>query len=179
LGGVDSQKYCGNLVTIDLVNPPAYPGAFVIPSSGISGTAANGSPVTFSGTQPQFFLLDSGTTVTLVPEDIYNSIVAYLGVDPTTSSIPCTTPTLESIDFAFPGITIKISIDQYIAGPFDDGTCAFGGLGKGTPLGNVYIIGDPGLSSMYIVYDLDNHQVAIAPAIFDTTNSDIRQITSG
>jgi hypothetical protein len=53
-GGIDTDKYCGNLVTIPLVSS-AFTGTdaivdFTIPLLGVAGTSSTGTPVIFSGT---------------------------------------------------------------------------------------------------------------------------------
>ena len=41
------------------------------------------------------------------------------------------------------------------------------------------MLGDTFLRSAYVVYDLDNNQISIAPTNFNATSSNIREITTG
>jgi Eukaryotic aspartyl protease len=85
--------------------------------------------------------------------------------------------TVTSINLAFSGITIPIPTTQLVIGsPDANGNCFFG-ISKGASA--PYIIGDDCLSAIYAVYDLDNNQISLAPALFGVTSSNILQIMAG
>jgi hypothetical protein len=85
--------------------------------------------------------------------------------------------TVTSINLAFNGITIPVPTTQLIIGSADaNGNCFFG-ISKGSSDG--FIVGDTCLSAIYAVYDLDNNQISLAPALFGVTSSNIEQIMAG
>jgi Eukaryotic aspartyl protease len=175
-GGVDTTKYCGNLVTNDMVPTFATDTEvtfITLPILNIGGTDANGNPVVFTdGSSPGKGILDSGTSFTYLPPDLVQSIWDFVGAAPQNPSdslanFPCVPPTsTASINFAFNGITIEVPLTQLSSSTNVPGTCTFG-IGKQTP-GDVGLLGDTVLSSFYIVYDLDNKQISLAPAIYTT-----------
>jgi len=140
-------------------------------------------------------ILDSGTTLTGLPTALYNQLAAFAGVvdDPDYGAVVnCNISQYPgTLNFAFGGPGgPSISVPFYeLAIPatdlngnpltFRDGSaaCTFGLF----PIqsGQSILFGDTFLRSAYVVYDLDNQQIAIAPTVFNTTKSNVVEIKSG
>ncbi|KUJ13564.1 acid protease [Mollisia scopiformis] len=186
-GGIDTSKFSGELVTIDLVASgfDGFPGVvdFTLALNGVSGTDASSNPVSFvDGANTINVLMDSGTTITGLPQDLTTSIWAFVGAtpdssNPTSANIPCSAgSSTETINFAFNGITINVPLSQLVIFPDSNNEICFFGIDISTD----YIIGDTVLAAMYVVYDLDNNQISLAPTIFDSTAPEnILQIMAG
>ena len=106
-------------------------------------------------------LIDSGTTVTYLPQALVEAIVndypqtATLNQADGLYHVPC--DALEgTIDFHFGGKTVKVPFSEFIwHGKPDD--CALGILPVFAPNGN--ILGDSFLHAAYVVFDQDNQEI--------------------
>lgn len=166
-GGVDTGKYIGNLVTFDLVPGPvsAVVDQFFIPMLGVQITGSDKIAYTpLGGATGYDVLLDSGTTLVLLPQALTNAIYDLFDV-----SYQSGTPIVEcavamssvTIDFIFTGITIKVPMSQMVL-RYSNLPSGYCGFGVGSSDGLFPILGDTFLTSTYVVYDLDNSQVSIA-----------------
>lgn len=140
-------------------------------------------------------VLDSGTSLTYLPQDISDAIANGVGASSTPNGglyVPCDLQNSGvSINFGFGnsgGPKIKVDISEFIL-PFnddneqppelDDGTviCQWGirPSGDGTP----NLFGDTFLRSAYVVYDIQNNNIGIAQTTFNVSSSDtdIQDIT--
>lgn len=175
-GGVDHAKYSGTLQTVPLVSDIAgiAPYSFLVMLNGVSLYQGANSALISPLSVPA--LLDSGTTLIYLPTGVYDVIVNSLGgtFAEGYAAVPCDSTG---------GITIDIAgLDFYV--PFQDmlftldnsTTMCMLGVSDG---GDSVILGDTFLRSVYVVYDLDNLEVALAPTIFNATDSDIEAITTG
>ena len=151
--------------------------------NGVSGTDANGQPASFTdGTTSIHVIMDSGTTFTLLPQALATSIWAFVCAAPysndlTTAYILCSAgQSIQTINFSFNGITIAVPLSQLVVFPDSNNVwCTFG-----IAIDSVYIIGDSVLTAMYVVYDLDNKQISLAPTVFNSVAPEnILQILAG
>lgn len=140
----------------------------------------------------QKVVLDSGTTQTLVTNDVFTALMNGLGaVDVGNSdyAVPCRFRDLNStINYGLggaDGVTIRVPMSQLVRGEliapknFEDksGACD---LGLGPLMSGVAILGDTFLRSAYAVFDLENQVAALAQAVFNhTEESSIVAIPSG
>ena len=134
-------------------------------------------------------LLDSGTTASIIPDDLASSIQSGLGViqDPTFGPLlPCSAGDDNTQGFTFTlggsdGASITVPLNELLypqadanGDPltFDDGTaaCMFA-LQGGADEAGLAILGDAFLRSAYVVYDLDNNQISLAQTVFNATDS--------
>lgn len=194
-GGIDTTKYTG-----DLVGLPLQPGTYsdrnefyvTLTSVAVSDGQGNTTVLSPSG-YSQSVLLDSGTTLTLLTNDIYERLVKGFGAvrDKMTGLVvvPCDYGNLNwTIDYTFGGSggpTIKVPLSQLMGEEIysrrlfseSSGGCVFGFQG---PLGGFSILGDTFLRSAYAVFDLDNNVAALAQArINQSATSSIIPIPSG
>jgi hypothetical protein len=192
-GGIDKDKYSGELATVPVLEVEGGYYEFAIALTGIS---VYGTDLSSSSSLPTGVVLDSGTTLSYLPDALVEEI--YTQMDATYSSsegyayVPCdggSSSSNDTVDFTFSGQTIKVPFDELILGTaagsdgqslsFEDGkeACILGIA----PLGSsgTGILGDTFLRSAYVVYDLVNNEISLAQTIFNTTSSDIQEITTG
>jgi hypothetical protein len=143
-------------------------------------------------------LLDSGTTLTYLPPSVVAQIYdSFHAVDDTQDSglvyVSCSLLSDQkdtTFDFQFGdrnGPLIRVPINEMVLDniaryedlglqvpslPFDD-VCSFGIQ----PLSGLYLLGDTFLRSAYVVYDLSNKRIALAPANLNATDSSVLEIT--
>ena len=181
-GGYDSAKYYGQLTTIPMApdeeNGPIISTAILLlGASGNDGCSSTGTA--FTGYTPEVYSLDSGTTYSVIDPGLAQQIWDYAGAITYFEGfyqayIPCSQKYNQStIDFQFAGKTIKVPFSQLVLQPVGGPYCFFG-IEKGSTL-----IGDTIMSSMYIVYDLDNKQISIGQTVFNTTQSNVIPIPAG
>ena len=194
-GGYDTDKYSGDLGVLE-IQPDAQSGnitSMTVAWTSLSLTDPTSGTTTL--TDDSFAapaVLDSGTSLCGVPTDLYNQLANFSGVinDPTYGAIvACNLSSYTgTLNFGFGGSGgPSISVPFYeLAVPavdqnnnpltFEDGSaaCTFGlfPVAEGGDL----LFGDTFLRSVYVVYDLDNLQIGIAPTNFNSTTSNIQVI---
>lgn len=140
----------------------------------------------------QSVLLDSGTSQTLLTDDVFSELANGFGaVDIGESNyvVPCSFASSNgTVNYSFGGdggVTIKVPISQLIGNqvfPGENFGDKSGGcdLGFGPPIGGSSILGDTFLRSAYAVFDIDNGVAALAQAAENKTDtSSIAVIPSG
>lgn len=195
-GGVDKAKYSGDLIALPVQND-AQSGnltSFTVAFTGLSVTDSSGNIQLRRANIAVPAILDSGTTNTYFPDDLANAILEGLGVATDRSFgnvVRCSMGSEEAtfiFEFGGPGgPTINVPLSQFVTPlltidgstpTFDDGSeaCSFGIYGAGE---DPILFGDTFLRSAYVVYDLDNNQIALAQARFDVSGSDIQEFSAG
>lgn len=181
-GGVDQEKYKQPLVSLPIeVNPyTRRRDAMFVSWTGLTVNKGTELKVTsshdVSPSEARPALLDSGTSITYLPEDVAVAIYAYIGAVPSTDGltmVPCNIDKDYTFTFAFggdAGAEITVSIYELILPlPDDRNKCQFL-IGKTRPRGPV-VLGDTFLRSAYVVYDLDNYMIALAQTKFNATTT--------
>jgi Eukaryotic aspartyl protease len=195
-GGVDTNKYSGDLVALP-VQPDAESGSltsFTVAFTSLSVMDGAGTNQLTRDNIAVPAILDSGTTNTYFPDDLANAILEGFGVTTDQSLgnvVRCSLARASAtILFGFGGPggpTINVPLAQFVTPlitsdgsvpTFNDGAeaCSFGIYGAGN---DPILFGDTFLRSAYVVYDLENNQVAIAQARFDQPDSKIVEIPAG
>lgn len=148
-------------------------------------------------TEAEAVVLDSGTTLTYLPEkmatSIFDTFNATYDESAGYASVDCSLAdeTSLALEFQFGGTdgpAIKVAMSELVLqdgsgmnfGESSDGsstesTCAFGV----SMSSDTYLLGDTFLRSAYVVYDLDSKEVALAQSNFNATSSSIIAMTSG
>ncbi|PFH55457.1 hypothetical protein XA68_18276 [Ophiocordyceps unilateralis] len=151
----------------------------------------SGSDLLTSEELPLPVVLDSGTTFSYLPQNMANQVWEEVGAswEPQAGMalLPCSYashPGQFSFSFAGPnGPRVSVSMDELVV-PFTSGeapefesgpyrgqsACALGILNQTGP---PYLLGDTFLRSAYVVYDLSNNEIGIAPTNFNTSKSNI------
>ncbi|PMD13373.1 acid protease [Hyaloscypha hepaticicola] len=155
-GGIDTGKFSGELVTIDLIASgfDGFSGVvdFTVLLEGITGTIG-GNQVRLPQKDAEFMnvLMDSGTTITQLPAVTVQQIWGLVGAtpdsnDPNAAYIPCDQSEIDTLNFEFNGITIAVPMTQLAIFPGGTGTCQFC-----ISIGTENIIGDTVLTAMYAI----------------------------
>ncbi|EEA21956.1 hypothetical protein TMatcc_008621 [Talaromyces marneffei ATCC 18224] len=195
-GGYDTKKFSGNLLTVPIQPDESSRQltSMTVAWTSLGITTKSGSQTITAASFKSPALLDSGTTVSIVPMDIYQLLLKFFDatVDEAGDAIVQCALLDEagSLDFTFGGPngpTIKVPFSQFALpamntnggqAKFNDGSLAcFLGL-EGTQGDMPVILGDTFLRSAYVVYDLDNKQISLAQTVFNATDSNIVEITS-
>ncbi|KAJ6784185.1 hypothetical protein PWT90_04759 [Aphanocladium album] len=197
-GAIDTEKYQGNLARLDLLPNSGRSNQvteFNVPLTSVEGYSSSGSDAFTSSSFPITALLDSGTTLSYLPTDIAEQIWQEVGAVYSTSSkvalVACNIANTGAyFSFGFGGSQgprINVTMDELVLdsagvnisnGRNSRGTpaCVFG-IQQQAPSKdgsqNTYLLGDSFMRSAYVVYDLDNNQVAIAPTKFNATASNV------
>lgn len=144
---------------------------------------------------PIAVLLDSGATLTYLPAalvaEIYNALDVHFFEQEQLGYVPCTSYLTDREDyyltFTFSGLTIRVPLRELVLQDAlyytDDSlhingeqSCVFGIL----PAVNFFpILGDSFLRSAYVVFDLDNNEISMAQANYESGDDHILEISSG
>jgi hypothetical protein len=181
-GGLDTDKFYGSLVAVPLV-PGPYPSieAFFVILQELKMRNGAGNLIDLNGgSNPGPFLLDSGTTMTLLPAALAQSIFTAVNAVISNGSayVDCSlASSLFTVEYTFTGVTISVPISQLILPQNLSPTQCLFGIQSSTI--GISILGDSFLSSAYVVYDLDNKKVHLAQAVINATSENIIEIGSG
>ncbi len=192
-GAVDHAKYVGNLETVQIItgsSSTTKPIKLQITLSSLN-TTINGTTSSHI-TEKIPALLDSGTTLTYVPETYVASLGKAVGGTYSSSVGAYTLDCVNSsntnyLHFNFTGATVSVPLRNFLltvthkdgsAAKSDDGNdlCALGILSSSS---SSIILGDSFLRNAYVVYDLDNYEISLATAQLNQTSSSIATISSG
>lgn len=192
-GGVDTQKYVGDLTRISVIknNETNAYDSFIVALTSVHAVSSSGTDRLTSHDVPVNVVLDSGTTLSYLPNDLAEQIwqevgavyIAAYGL----AVIPCRMQTSTGyFSFSFAGTggpTINVTMDELVLDLVTQGSAPTFGSGRysgqdacefgiqnttGTNL-----LGDTFLRSAYVVYDLTNNQIGIAQTDFNQTSSNV------
>lgn len=202
-GGIDTDKFHGSLKALPIQpdqdqNGTSVFAEFNVAFTGLTLTSSPNNSTTL--TRPNFnevVLLDSGTSITYLPDQLAETVFqAVNAVDDTQQSgnvfVDCDLANQPgmSFDFTFGGSqgpTISVPISELVfnlTGIFESDpsrdvpfstACAFG---IQPAAGGPNLFGDTFLRSAYVVYDLANNQVALAQTNFGSTESNVVELSA-
>ena len=194
-GGIDTGKYHGDLTQLDIVKDRGMFTHFQVPLDGIDAVSPSGTDQLASTELPVLAVLDSGTTLSYIPTDMAEQAWAEVGAewepDLGFAALPCSRANSKGhFSFHFGGAngpSINVTMDElvldltggdpprYSSGPNrGQSVCAFGLQNQTrTEDNDPYLLGDTFLRSAYVVYDLVNNKVAIAPTKFNSSDSNV------
>ncbi|KAI1335740.1 aspartic peptidase domain-containing protein [Xylariaceae sp. FL0016] len=186
-GGVDSEQYTGSLQTLPIEADSGVYSEFLIT---LTGLTLGGD--TIASDQALAVLLDSGSSLTYLPdtmvESIYTAVNAQYDSSEGAAYVPCSlADNSTTLDFTFTSPTISVEMNELVLDlvtttgqrpTFDNGVtaCLFGisPAGSGTN-----VLGDTFLRSAYVVYDMDNNEISLAQTNFNATKSSVQEIPTG
>lgn len=180
-GGVNKAKYTGILGTLPVI--PGQYGLYRALYIGMSALGANGSTGSIASGLGVAALLDSGTSLTYLPNNlalgVFNAFGAQYSDSVGAAIVDCDLMNSEAtLDFTFVGVTIRVPLSELVipAGYYRNRlVCILGVLpAEGTPT----VLGDTFLRSAYVVYDLSANQISIAQTNFNPGADSISEITS-
>lgn len=180
-GGVNADKYIGSLETLPIIRTEGVYAEFVI---ALTAVGANGNSTAIASDLATPALLDSGSSLMYLPDDIATAIFSAVGAEYDEESgvaiLDCGQGTSDdTIDFTFSSPTIRVALNELVivAGTDRRGNdiCILGiaPAGPSTP-----VLGDTFLRSAYVVYDLENNEISLAQTNFNSTTDNIMEITA-
>ena len=181
-GGVNSDKYVGSLETLPIIKTQGYVYAeFFI---AMTGVGSNGQEGSIANNLAMAALLDSGTSLTYLPNDItqsiYNAVNAQYDQSQGAAFVDCSyAGRSDTIDFTFSSPTIRVPMNELvIVAGIDNGqpVCILGISPSGS---SSAVLGDTFLRSAYVVYDIANNQISLAQTDFNSTSNNIQEISRG
>jgi hypothetical protein len=186
-GGVNTAKYVGELQTLPIQKVNGGYSEFVIALTGVAFESDSHHRTYSSDALPAAVLLDSGSSLTYLPDPIVEGIYGDLNVAYEPSSgvgyLPCNLAGKNvKITYTFSSPKITVTIDELLldAGDlrFRDGAraCIFGIVPAGD---STAVLGDTFLRSAYVVYDIANNEISIANTNFNSTKDRILEIGVG
>jgi hypothetical protein len=187
-GAIDTTKYSGDLVSLPVQqtsNGAANYSEFLVALTAISVTDDSGTRLLTDSTFAYPALLDSGTVSQDLPAGVADEILKGFGA--IQGALPCDYRNSNaSLTYTFggdggPSINVPLSALIVDGGnaTLPDGRAECQILVT-SENGNGVILGDSFLRSAYLVYDLENNEIAIAQAVLDATStSNIQTIPSG
>ncbi|KAI8629784.1 aspartic peptidase domain-containing protein [Xylariaceae sp. FL1651] len=199
-GGIDTDKYQGDLVRVDVQKDPQTRAftSFIVELTSLQAHSSSGDD-SLTTNFPVNVVLDSGTTLSYLPQDLIDQVWKEVGVEYVTDSsgaaaplVPCSLANNKGY-FAFGfggtgGPVIKVGLDELVlslnsgqAPQFPSGqykgqdACQFGIQNISVSGSNppTYLLGDTFLRSAYVVYDLENNEIGLAPTDFNATTSHV------
>ena len=193
-GGVDTAKYHGDLTAL-LVQKSSNDTYrdFTVALSSVAVVDAAGKDAFSQDNLALPVILDSGTTITYLPDNIVNPIISGVGaIDyPELGLIlPCSIRTSPAkFRFTFGGsngAVIEVPLEEFITDIYDDagnpltfhdGAGTVCGFGLESSENGPILFGDTFLRSAYVVYDLNNNVIAMAQTNFNATSSNVVEIS--
>ncbi|GLI82031.1 hypothetical protein PoHVEF18_010431 [Penicillium ochrochloron] len=186
-GGVNTKKYHGTLETLPIQKAGGVYSEFVIALTSVVLSNSSGTTNYTSKALPAAVLLDSGSSLTYLPDVIVEGLFNDLEVSYDSSSgvgfMPCKSSSNNvNISYTFSSPTINVALSELLLDIGDyfydngDRACAFGIVPAGESMS---VLGDTFLRSAYVVYDLANNEISLANTNFDSTGNNILEITTG
>ncbi|PLB49548.1 acid protease [Aspergillus steynii IBT 23096] len=186
-GGVNTEKYRGKLETLPIQTVNGDYSEFIIALTGVSYTTGSDHHSYLSGALPAAVLLDSGSSLTYLPnaivQDIYDDLDVVYDPSGGVGYVPCSLAQKDiNITYTFSKPSITVGIHELVldAGDlqFRNGArvCVFGIVPAGE---STAVMGDTFLRSAYVVYDLANNEISLANTNFNSTQDHILEIGAG
>lgn len=171
-GGVDHSKYTGQLTTVPRADIPGYKVKTL--SAKLTSISIDGRTTTFDNggiVTP----LDTGTSVSYVPPEVYRQLATAFGVSDYYTyvygapSFDVSRYGNKEVTFDFGGAQVKVrgadlAIDFKDLTGVDRGNIKIFGIFSNDMSKGINILGDTFLRSAYVVYDLDGDTISLAQA---------------
>ncbi|KAK6457235.1 aspartic peptidase domain-containing protein [Scheffersomyces xylosifermentans] len=165
-GGIDKAKIQGSLVKLPVQSLTDLSVELNSVTIGGNTIITNSAPV-----------LDSGTTLTYLSQDVVDNVATTLNATPNPSVgyiIDCDQPSDQYVSYNFDGVTIKVPYSE-LTTPLhlQNGEVFTGGCGLAIrSTRDTQILGDNFLRSAYVAYNLDENTISLAQVKY-TTQEDI------
>ncbi|KAH7133414.1 aspartic peptidase domain-containing protein [Dactylonectria estremocensis] len=190
-GGIDTKKYTGNLTRLEIQPDDGVYTHFTVTMTSLVASSSSGTDTLTSDELPIGVVLDSGTTLSYLPDDmasqVWNEVGAYYDSNYGLAVLPCSYATHEgTFTFGFGGSDgpeIVVAMDELVIDltngnqpEFSSGeykgelVCEFG-IQNYTS--SIYLLGNSFLRSAYVVYDLVNNEIGLAQTDFNATESNV------
>lgn len=179
-GGVNQDKYTGSLQTLPIVKEQGVYAEFII---ALTAVGMNGTDGSIKKNMAAPALLDSGSSLMYLPDDVASDIYDQIGAQYDSSQgaafVDCDLANSDAtIDFTFSSPTIRVAMNELVivAGVSRGQPICILGIG---PAGDsTPVLGDTFLRSAYVVYDMTNNEISLAQTNFNSTSNNILEITN-
>ncbi|KAK1826938.1 acid protease [Podospora conica] len=188
-GGIDKAKFDGSLQTLPIQQEQGYFAEFLITLTGVQ----LGTQTLSEDDMALAVLLDSGSSLTYLPDNMTDNIFSQVGAQYDDSAgvayVPCSLGDNKTyFTFSFSGVPISVAMDELVLDLYTTSgaratlpnssqtACLFGIAPAGSGMN---VMGDTFLRSAYVVFDLANNEISLAQTKFNATASSIVEITTG
>ncbi|RLL94776.1 hypothetical protein CFD26_102721 [Aspergillus turcosus] len=185
-GGVNTAKYLGKLQTIPVEPIGGVYTFFRVILTGLTLQQPASNTTKYPDTEfPILVTIDSGASVTYLPESLTSKIYSSLGVTHNSMYgvpvLPCSMKDSDiTVTFNFSGIRIDVSIHELVLEGIDmDGDTVMCVFGIYTSTSGIPVLGDTFLRSTYVVFDLANREISMANTDFNPGEDAILEIGTG
>ncbi|KAH6839420.1 aspartic peptidase domain-containing protein [Chaetomium sp. MPI-CAGE-AT-0009] len=167
-GGVDTSKFAGKLAKLPILpaaeSPDGVP-RFWVDMQSLSITPPSGVNAVYEGSGMPVFL-DSGSTMTLLPEDLARTVARDFGADAPDANgffmIDCALTKMNgTLDFTFDGVTVKVPYKELTREVASTPPSCFLGIMASDKF---TLLGDTFLRSAYTVFDLETDSIWMTQA---------------
>lgn len=182
-GGVDTAKFSGTLSKLPIIAESGEYAEFII---ALTSMGADGDKTSIFQNEEVAVLLDSGSSLMYLPDTVASSLYEKYGAkyDSSQGAAFCDCDLANqdgSLEFTFSsdGPTISVPLNELVlVMSYQRGqpVCI---LGIGPSGDSISVLGDTFLRSAYVVYDLENNQIALAQTVFNATSSNVKEIDAG
>lgn len=190
-GAVDHNRYTGDMIALPIINTMKSKGyndalQLDITLNSLILVDRSSSQQAVIGTGAASALLDTGTTLTYVPQNVLSAVIGLLNAQYSSSVgqyvIKCADADNLYLVFNFQGQEINIEMSSFLVslvtsrGSSSD-YCMVGLQSSGA---SSFTLGDSFLRNVYMVADLDNMEIGLATANHDNSDSeDIEVLSTG
>ncbi|KAK4976533.1 hypothetical protein LTR66_010838, partial [Elasticomyces elasticus] len=180
-GGINTGKFHGTLQTLPIIKEQGYYAEFVIALTAVGTNGKKGS-IASGLTTPA--LLDSGSSLMYLPDNICTAIFKQLGATwdnkQGAAFIDCNMAnSATTLDFTFSSATISVEMNELVIVAGTERGKPVCILGIGPAGSSTPVLGDTFLRSAYVVYDLSANQISLAQTNFNSTSDNILEIANG
>ncbi|GMG21098.1 unnamed protein product [Ambrosiozyma monospora] len=176
-GAIDHDKYIGDLGLLPMATNSTELDVFL---NGIYMNDGDSNVTIATGSDRA--LLDTGTTMTVLPSDVLEAILVLTGASVSKDkagtdfyTVKCSSLKDQTFTFDFMGYELTVPLSGFVIKKSGE-TCILG-FETAADMGVDYILGDTFLSNVYFVADLDDNEIAIALANTGSTTEDLEVIT--
>jgi hypothetical protein len=177
-GGVDTEKFTGELRTIPIVTQQSSTADLIVPLTGLR----LGDTVLLQDENLNV-TLDTGISLTYLPDDITTTLYEKLGAQYNTNDgyavINCSQADNDiTLDFTLSWPVVNVTMRELVipaAAEHGQPVCMFG-VAPSSANDNMSTLGITFLRSAYVVYNLANNELSIAQTKFNTTSSNVVEI---
>jgi hypothetical protein len=180
-GGVDTDKFHGELQTLPIIPEQGVHAEFIIALTDMGRNGQNGSLFTNNNVP---VLLDSGSSLMYLPDSVTRSLYQTYNAQYDSSQgaaiVDCNLANQQgSLDFGFSGVRISVPLNELVIVASISRGQPICILGVGPAGNSVAVLGDTFLRSAYVVYDLENNEISLAQTNFNSTSENIQEIRKG
>lgn len=180
-GAVDGSKYSGQLYTVPMLDLYKQQGLqdplqLQVTLQGVG--LKDGNTENTTTTTPVPALLDSGTTLVYLPDEVLSTLADRLNANWDKSInyyvADCSNVDNSELYFDFGGFNIASNMSSYVIARGNNNRCVMG-LHPGGP--DSAILGDLFMQHAYIVFDLENFEVSMAQANYSGGQEQVQVVT--